>query len=102
MESKFKSTVLTTYHKDWTRKSDEAIEAFIRESTVVRKQLKSVRDELHYRLKPSHGHSYNVQLLETLLSDFRRVKSECSDTLTRICTETEVSAKKNIRRKQRA
>ncbi|KAF0767286.1 DUF4455 domain-containing protein [Aphis craccivora] len=85
IECQFKNAVLATYHEDSVTRLNEASSENRLNTEAVRKQLKTSRQEFHYKLKPSHGHPRNIRRLESLMSDFQLFNAECAETLSATC-----------------
>lgn len=83
--------MLATYHEDSVTRLNEASSENRLNTEAVRKQLKTSRQEFHYKLKPSHGHPRNIRRLESLMSDFQLFNAECAETLSATCGRIVVS-----------
>ncbi|KAE9527257.1 hypothetical protein AGLY_012955 [Aphis glycines] len=94
IECQFKNAVLATYHEDSVSRLNEASSENRLNTEAVRKQLKNLRQEFHYKLKPSHGHPRNTWRLETLMSDFQLFNAECVETLSATCDRIVIDLEK--------
>ncbi|KAL5245361.1 hypothetical protein ACI65C_012771 [Semiaphis heraclei] len=94
MECQFKNAVLATYHEESVASLDKTSIAFRLDTEKVRKQLKTARQEFHYKLKPSHGHPRNTWRLESLMADFQRFNAECVDALSGTCDQIVIDLEK--------
>lgn len=93
-ESRFKNVVLTTYHDESVAAINGKFDAFVGESVSVRAALHEIRQAIRYRLKPSHGHPRNANALKSLLTDFLRANSACSEALSDLRDRAEVSVRR--------